>query len=282
VTTNIATTTWLLGGSVSLFLYLLGVTLKSWRETKRSPYFFQRRQAELRMEQYGLATFMLACITGVVAYLAWNPAADNVTRMALLEGAKPVQVALVEQQADGSLETAGPVSLDIQASPAISASSAQVTDSVAADLSAPGIDTFAVRDVSVPQELPAQYRQQYEATVELSEDTQLGSIAFSTDVDDRYQAVNPGRIFDAGFFTLYATFDYAGMGNGMEWAWIWRYDGQVIDGGTQEWTYGEDGPGYVYFDPEEGFQPGEYSLQIWVNEEMMTQANIIVTSVASR
>ena len=62
----------------------------------------------------------------------------------------------------------------------------------------------------------------------------------------------------------------------MTWSWVWRHNNQIIDGGNQLWSYGEDGPGYVYFQPEEGFQLGEYSLEVWVNDAMMAQSNFMV------
>ena len=58
----------------------------------------------------------------------------------------------------------------------------------------------------------------------------------------------------------------------MEWAWVWRHNGKVIDGGNELWVYGDDGPGYIFLDPEEGFQEGRYSLEIWVNGELLGQA----------
>ena len=47
------------------------------------------------------------------------------------------------------------------------------------------------------------------------------------------------------------------------------------------WTYGKDGPGYIYFSPEEGFQFGEYSLEVWVNGEMLAQSGAIMNSAAA-
>ncbi|MCZ7669823.1 MAG: hypothetical protein M5U34_22920 [Chloroflexi bacterium] len=76
---------------------------------------------------------------------------------------------------------------------------------------------------------------QLEPIVELNEDTELGSLSFSTEVTDRYESINPSTLFAEGFFTIYATFDYKSMADGMEWAWVWRRDGQVIEGGNKLW-----------------------------------------------
>jgi hypothetical protein len=62
---------------------------------------------------------------------------------------------------------------------------------------------------------------------------------------------------------------------------VWRHNNQVVDGGNQVWSYGDEGPGYVYFQPEEGFQLGDYSLEIWVNDALMAQSNFTVIDSVS-
>jgi hypothetical protein len=105
----------------------------------------------------------------------------------------------------------------------------------------------------------------------------LGAINFSTKIDDDYQAVNPTNIFAVGSYTVFATFSYDGMADGMAWAWVWRHDGEVVEGGNELWAYGQDGPGYIYYNPEEGFRAGEYTLEVWVNGELFTRSNLRMT-----
>ena len=95
-----------------------------------------------------------------------------------------------------------------------------------------------------------------------------------------YKAINPANVFGEGFYTLYATFDYSNMADGMAWAWVWRQNGEVIDGGNEYWAYGDEGPGYIYLSPEEGFGEGRYSLEIWVNGELMGQASATMNDAA--
>ena len=71
------------------------------------------------------------------------------------------------------------------------------------------------------------------------------------------------------------------MVDGMSWSWVWRRNGAVIDGGNQIWAYGDSGPGYVYLRPEEGFDLGEYSLEVWVNGEIMALSDFMVTDSVS-
>ena len=37
---------------------------------------------------------------------------------------------------------------------------------------------------------------------------------------------HPRQLFAEGFYTLYATFDYEGLEDGMVWSWVWRHDGR--------------------------------------------------------
>jgi hypothetical protein len=66
----------------------------------------------------------------------------------------------------------------------------------------------------------------------------------------------------------------------MEWAWVWRHNGKVVSGGNELWNYGDDGPGYVYLNPEEGFQAGEYKVEVWVNSELLTSSTLVINNAA--
>jgi hypothetical protein len=123
--------------------------------------------------------------------------------------------------------------------------------------------------------LPSEY-DQLEPWVQLNKSTIIDGITFSTDITGDYQALDPSRRFTQGFFTLYATFAYDQMSDGMVWSWVWRRNDDVIDGGNQVWSYGNDGPGYVYLRPEEGFGLGDYFINIWVNGEQMAGSNFTV------
>lgn len=238
----------------------LAITIKSWRDLKRSPYFFLRRQAEKKLQSYLMASLALMMVTAVTSALAWQEPEDTTPRVAVLANAKPPRediVALFAESDDG--ETA-------------------VTETALLIENTPDL-LLAALETESDQTLPAQF-DQFEPTVELNKNTALGELAFSTEVTDRYQAINPARIFAEGFYTLYATFDYADMADGMEWAWIWRLNGEVIEGGNELWQYGDTGPGYVYFSPETGFQNGEYSLQVWINGEMLAQSEVVMNNAA--
>ncbi len=279
------------------------LTFRAWRESKRSPYYFLRRQAEQTMQTYSLVTVGLSVVLLFTVSYAMQPAPDNTTRMAFIENTKPLrivaidskeQIALAEIEVDEAAETEpaesqvvkveGATITEVAANLIASQSglTAMTTNVADAELLASGFDRIETLEESSsldPAELtlPPEF-DQFAPTIELLEDTIIGTLSFSTEIDEfDLIALSPGRLFDTGFYTIYATFEYEEMQDGMVWSWVWRRDGQVISGGNEEWIYGDEGPGYVYLNPIEGFDQGEYTLEIWVNGELMSNANMFIT-----
>lgn len=255
-------TPWILGTLILLLLLALAVVFKSWREMKRSPYFFMRLQAEKRLQTYSFASLGLLAASVLFALYALRPPVDNTPLVAVLTNAKPV-----------SDEVAA---LAIQEVAAVEFTSETAVTSQIVSTSNDSFLTDAQSLVEAKLELPETY-DRFEPKVDLNENTELGEISFSTKISDEYVAVDPTNIFAVGSYTVYATFSYDGMADGMAWAWVWRYDGEVVDGGNEYWEYGADGPGYIFYNPDEGFRAGEYTLEVWVNGELLTRSNLRMT-----
>lgn len=228
---------------------------------KRSPYFFQRLQAGKRLQTYLTTSTLLFIITIFITAYAWRVPEEEPRLAAILPNGKPVPA---EVEAP---EPANVAKIIEDAAPASEAPEE------------PG-QLIIVSDqpfVAAQPELPAEY-DRFEPTVDLNDDSILGTVSFSTEVTDNYEAVNPREIFAEGFYTLYATFSYDGLADGMVWSWIWRHNGEVVEGGNEVWAYGKDGPGYIYLEPEEGFQPGNYTLEVWINDELMAQSSVVMNN----
>jgi hypothetical protein len=253
---------------LALSFVALLASMKYWRDTKRSPYFFMRQQASKRMQSY-LATFaVLILMTAGIGAYGWRPPEDGIVRTApLTRGNKPAPQEIQEMMDQPSVAERATAVAETSTVTAQSGGIANVL------LNSETAATFTPT-------LPAAY-DQYEPKVEMNADTELGTVVLSSTVTDEYKAINPASIFGEGFYTLYATFDYKGMADGMVWAWVWRHNGEVIDGGNEFWAYGDDGPGYIYLSPEEGFAEGAYSLDIWVNGELMGQATATMNDAAA-
>jgi hypothetical protein len=221
-----------------------------------------RQQAARRMQSYLSISLVLFLLAAAIGVYGWRNPDDGQTRMALLTNAKPVKdeirllmaEPLREEQASGqdSISAGGTIAETL----------------------------LSANDLAgVVPVLPAEY-DQFEPEAELKPTTELGDVTLSDKVTVDYQPVNPASVFREGAYTLYATFSYKDMVDGLEWAWVWRRDGQVIDGGNELWVYGDEGPGYIFLSPEEGFLEGTYSLDIWVNGELMGQATATMNDAA--
>ncbi|WP_420641346.1 hypothetical protein [Candidatus Leptofilum sp.] len=233
---------------------------------KRSPYFFMRLQAEKRLQTYSFASLGLLAAATLFAFYALRPPVDNTPLVAVLTNAKPVseEVAALAIQDRTAVEFTPETAVTSQI---ISTSNDQL---------------FLTDPDSLVQarlELPEQF-DRFDPKVELDEATALGDISFSTKINDDYEAVDATNIFAVGSYTVYATFSYDGMADGMVWSWVWRHDGEVVAGGNEYWEHGTDGPGYIFYNPEEGFRAGEYTLEVWVNGEQLTRSNLRMTGSA--
>jgi hypothetical protein len=254
---------WLLGGQLLLVFLTLSILVRSWHDSKRSPYFFLRLQAAKRMQKYMAISGALITLTIATVAYAWQAPTDTTLRIARLKYAKSAPQISVNET-ESAIETQGsPATVRIDT---ISPSAIRIA------ASSVNLDDPLLQPLTLPNE-----NDELGTEVKFSDETVLGEISFSTDISGDYQPVDPGRRFAPGFFTLYATFAYDGMADGLTWSWTWRRNGQVVEGGNQTWSYGENGPGYVYLRPDEGFAPGEYVLDILVNGQLMTQSNFMVT-----
>lgn len=261
---------WVLGALSLLVLLTLTIVVKSWRDLKRSPYFFLRRQAEKRLQTYSSMSLVLIIVTAVTAAYTLQPSpVDNNLRVALLTNTKP---ATEEVRA---LFQASPLVVEEAVETADTQRQVVSTTTVATPSLAESSASLLQAALTLPDEFD-----QYVPTAGLKDNTKLGSLAFSTQLNSEYVAVEPDNLFAEGAYTLYATFSYEAMTNGMEWAWVWRRDGEVVGGGNELWNYGEEGPGYIYYNPEEGFQRGQYSLEVWVNGELMSHSDVTINSAA--
>lgn len=299
---------WLLGSVALLTSIFATLTFRAWRESKRSPYYFLRRQAEQAMQTYSLFTVGLSVVLLFMVSYAWQPPKDTTTRVAFISNAKPLRVVAIDskepvslseidldgEEADDEQEeetqvvkVRGATITEVTANLLAEQNglTAMATTSLDAELLASGFDRIETLEETsqIPVEdveltLPPEF-DKLTSNVDLRDRTDIGALSFSTEIDEfDLIALSPGRLFDTGFYTIYATFEYDQMADGMVWSWVWRRDGQVISGGNEEWVYGNDGPGYVYLNPIEGFDEGEYTLEIWVNSELLSSANMFITN----
>ncbi len=280
-------TSWLIWGAVTALLAAAFLTVKYWRDSKRSPYYFLRRQSEQRMQSYSLATIVCAVALIFLASYAVQPQRDSTLRVAFITSSKPISQATnanttrseaANRSADSAVEAAAePEVVEIRGANLTEAAARLGAENgpTGGELALNAITTTTPELAAV---LPPEF-DQFTAQVALTDETLIADLQFSTTIDEvKLIALTPERVFGEGSYTIYATFAYDGMQDGMVWSWVWRRDGQVVSGGNEMWNYGVDGPGYVFYNPREGFRTGEYTLEIWVNGRLMNQANLFITN----
>lgn len=220
-------------------------------------------QAGKKLQKYFVASLALILLTAAASAYAWQTPKEVTPLVGVLKHAKPNPEAVDTAPEQESAAAESPEAITINLTPG----SEPEVDFSASDL----VEVLEAPDALA--ESPTQAGTEKAA----AEDAQLGGIAFSLDISGNYQAIDSGYMFVEGFYTLYATFAYEGMANGMNWSWEWQRNGAQIEGGSQEWSYGQEGPGYIYFRPEDGFKSGEYTLAIWVDDELQNQASFSVS-----
>lgn len=256
---------WLVGAPLALSFVALLLSAKQWREMKRSPYFFMRQQASKRLQSYLSISLVLMLLAAGVGSYGWRAPVDATARMAVIKNTKPATAEV--QQILANIPAADEET-------AAAATNTNTNTSTVASLLL-GQDAAAAMRPSLPPDYDL-----YEPKADLKPGTELGDLALSTEVTESLTAIKPGRVFGEGFYTLYATFEYQDMVDGLSWAWVWRHNGNVVDGGNELWNYGEEGPGYIYLSPEDGFKEGQYSLEVWVNGELLGQTAAIMNDAA--
>lgn len=102
---------------------------------------------------------------------------------------------------------------------------------------------------------------------------QLGPIAFTTQVGDRREPVNPTTVFSDTVNRVYAAFPYSGMRNGLTWTQIWYFNDAEFSRGEETWEWGSADRSYVFTKP---VGAGNYRLELYVNDDLVASSAFTV------
>ena len=107
----------------------------------------------------------------------------------------------------------------------------------------------------------------------------FSSIQFTTS-GTKYPAVSPATVFQNPVGHMYAIFSYDNMLPGVQWTAIWYRGGAQVHLETKAWDGATGGYGYTDCDgvgcPLNGWQPGNYEVQIFVGEDWKVVGRFIV------
>lgn len=254
---------------------LIGFILlgKSILDAQRAYYHFQRRNAIERIQNYIITNLILVFLSAGVFIYGAAPQIINELSTQPIANAKPAKVIP-----------------ELRPTRAIASTSQQSSDNstLTQRANAPTARTITGEEIAAlaPEEiipiLPDSFSK-LKPESQLNDDAKVAELTFSSDINDAYLPVQPSEEFTEGSIsTVYATFDYRSLENGNTWAWIWRQDGEIIGGGEKHWDYGNNGPGYVFMSPTTGIDKGDYSLEMWLNGELVAENSFEVTNSFAR
>lgn len=118
--------------------------------------------------------------------------------------------------------------------------------------------------------LPQEIIDEFEAVVTPQTDYLFSQIRFSTEIDDDLQAINPGNEFENPLETIYGTYSYNNMTDGLQWTEVWTREGEIVHYNVGKWQGYSGGYGAVKLElPAEEWLPGNYQLQFFIGEQWL-------------
>jgi hypothetical protein len=105
----------------------------------------------------------------------------------------------------------------------------------------------------------------------------FSNLVLSLEQTDRNEPVEPSVLFPAGTRDLYASFDYEGMRDGLDWTRTWLVDGEVGLTKTESWDADRAGSYSLQLSSQRGLEAGAYRLKLYLEGELAVMSNFWVT-----
>ena len=177
--------------------------------------------------------------------------------------------------------TAPPANTPVAVSPAPSAQPTLETATVPpATASLTSTETISDTAPSAPASSPISPIETptAEAKTPIPPGTQIGPIAFSTQVTSRRQPISPTTVFSDTVGRIYAVFPYRGMRDGMTWSQVWYFNGIEFNRGQDTWRWGATDLSYVF---TKVVGVGTYRLELYVNNNLLSTGEFAVQGPAA-
>jgi hypothetical protein len=125
--------------------------------------------------------------------------------------------------------------------------------------------------------LPITIETQFKSIVTPSSAAIFSQLVFSLKVNN-FQAVEPQTIFQNPLSSVFVTYTYDGMLDGVQWTEIWYLNGNLLKYDTSIWNHGTGGSGQdVLSLPAEEWSPGIYQLVFYVGTNWKALGEFRVT-----
>jgi hypothetical protein len=106
-------------------------------------------------------------------------------------------------------------------------------------------------------------------------------IVVASRLDESRAAVDGSGTWTNPPARLFGAFTYDYMVNGVQWTALWVLDGEVVCFDRSLWDGGSGGRGYTECEPERGWMPGKYAIQLFLGDQWWTTASFEILEVAT-
>jgi hypothetical protein len=114
------------------------------------------------------------------------------------------------------------------------------------------------------------------APVPPSTPPRFSELLFCTRVTDDGRPINATDLVPTGHDTVYATFVYEGMQDGMPWSMVWMSGGKQIIDQQDQWRDGPQGRKAVKISNRKGLPEGEYHLVLGIGGSVALEGKVMV------
>ena len=101
-------------------------------------------------------------------------------------------------------------------------------------------------------------------------------LVFSTKVASDGRPINAAAILPSGSSSLYATFEFDRMKNGLQWTQVWAVDGKTVVSEQGAWDAGTSGRRVLQLSNPQGLPNGKYHLALAVKGEVAAEGEVVV------
>lgn len=112
----------------------------------------------------------------------------------------------------------------------------------------------------LPQTAPLQ------SSVTPASNASLKITALDYEISGALGPVKPATTFASGFNRIYYFVNFANMQSGVVWRGVLLWNGTVIEHYERLWGTMQNGNGYFFFGQENGFEPGQYEIRLYLGE----------------
>jgi hypothetical protein len=254
--------------------------VKSYRDSKRAPYFFMREEATSRLRQ---ALFIFVPLLALTVLLGLN----------LIRPEEP-SVSLAETPTVGAPVTALPPTAEAPVTAPPPTAEAMVTTQIpTVEAAATETPTVTLTQMATPSRsptstpsLPKLPTSTPQATVTPTttagtgsptptrtatptfgtplSGARLGSITFARSMSND-KPVGAATDFPAGTGQVYAFFEYEGMRNGLPWGHAWYLNGDEILAEKLTWELGSRGTAWLFIKTQKS---GNYEVRLFVEDQL--------------